>query len=199
MGRLLGVLLLLVGLTVGIAFVRFADDVHTLLPFDFEETPEGDAYAEWREFVSAIGNFRADFPTAPQSVSEDLPVPNSDLNIKSHIYVSEDIDGTTFMINVIEYPSDIQAGQVDGMLEKIMNDMVAANPTNKLRSLEFTEFRGHRTLDFFIESPEIYVNCRVFLVDKRLYLLVCIDKIAQYVEEDFQYFLESFELLSGAS
>ncbi|SCA62910.1 hypothetical protein SCG7086_AF_00200 [Chlamydiales bacterium SCGC AG-110-P3] len=198
MGRLLGILLLLAGVAIGIGIVRYADESHTLLPFDFEETPVVDPYEEWRQYVSAIGHFRADFPTTPQTVSEDLPVPNSNLIVKSHIYVSEDIDGTTYMINVIVYPSDIQAGQTDRTLEKIMNDMVAANPTNRVRSVDFTEFQGYRTLDFFIENPQVYVNCRVFLVGKRLYLLVVIDKVEQYRDQDFQHFLEKFKVLSDS-
>jgi hypothetical protein len=76
-----------------------------------------------------------------------------------------------------------------------MNEMVVANPEARLKRLEFSEYKGYRTLDFLIETPNIYIESRAFLADRNLYLLTLVDKLDMYKEADFLYFRDSFDLM----
>ena len=175
--------------------IRQAHNTHKLLPVDTEKPIEAKPFEEWREFTSAIGEFKVMLPAVPLHAEESLPVPESKVVLQYNMYASESNDGTTFMISLITYPEEIDTSKPENMLENVMNEMVSANPTNSLRSLNFHEFLGHKALDFFIESPEIVVNSRAFVSGKTLYLLTMIDKKEQYDEEEFLYFINSFELL----
>jgi len=179
-----------------VMIIRQAHNTHKLLPVDTEKPLDSEPFEEWREFTSAIGNFRVMLPAVPLHAEESLPVPDSETVLKYNMYASETNDGATYMISLITYPEAIDTSKPENMLENVMNEMTSANPTNKLRSLNFHEYLGHKALDFFIESPEIVVSSRAFVSGKTLYLLTMIDKQEQYKEDEFLYFLNSFELLS---
>jgi len=195
MARLLLVLFILLAMAGAMMIIKHAGKTYRYLPMDLEEPPKIEAFEQWREFVSAIGKFKVMLPSVPQHASEDLPVPDSEFVLKYEMYVSEEGDGTTFMISLIKYPDGIDTSKPENMLENVMNEMISVNPSNRLRSMSFFDLDNHKALDFSIASPEIVVNSRAFIVEKILYLLTVIDKVNKEDSEEYQYFIDSFQLL----
>jgi len=194
--RLLFVLIIMVLMLIGVILFRGSTESYRYLPMDVEKPPKGGPYEEWQEFKSAIGGFRVMLPVVPQHASERLPVSNTDLALLYEMYVSEQGNGTTFMVSMITYPEGLDTSHPDDMLQKVMKEMVGANPDNKLKEMAFVDVAGDRALDFYITSPEVVINSRALWVDGRrtLYLLTIIDKADRYSEEPFQHFLNSFTL-----
>lgn len=199
MARLLMILLVVLIFLGGVMIIKYAPYTYKGLPVAVDKPLESRPFQDWREFISAIGRFKVQFPAEPQSADEELPVPDSQLVLKYNMYVSEEQGGGTFMVSLITYPEGLDTSKQENMLENVMNEMVKANPENRLRSLEFHDFQGHTALDFLIESPEVIINSRSFVVDKRLYLLTVIAKTKQYSADKFLYFINSFEFIEKAA
>lgn len=198
MAKYLFPLFFVVVLLVGIMMVRYGGSTYRYLPIDVEKTPEVVPYEGWREFVSAIGRFKVMLPMTPQHANEKLPIPDTPYVLEYDMYVSETQEGTTYMISLIRYPDAVDTSNTDNMLENVMNEMVAANPTNKLRSMAFHDFHGDKALDFVIYSADTVVASTAFVRGKTLYLLTLIDKLKSYKEQDFRYFVDSFAFIAPA-
>lgn len=197
MGRLLMYLIMAAVLLVGVMLIRFSAELYRGLPADLDTPPEVVPFEDWREYVSAVGSFKVLLPVLPQHASEQLAVPDTTYFLEYNMYVAEENDGTTYLISLIRYPDELNTDNHAAMLENVMNEMVAANPTNELSSAGFVEYLGFNALAFKIVSPETVVNSRAFVNGKEMYLLTVIDKTGGYKEGDFEYFLENFVLIEG--
>lgn len=150
--------------------------------------------AQWKPFIAQSNRFKVSFPITPQYARELTPIPLSDEKRIYEIYAAEDVNGSTFMISIITYPATVDTSDKDSMLRGIIDELVKSNPANKLVQLQEDTYGTHPALQFRLESNEFEVQGKTFLIDKTLYLLSYIYRTDDFIEEDYQRFINSFIL-----
>ena len=164
-----------------------------------EQLAEKDAHLMegWREFQSDSGQFSVEFPSYPQHVSEKYALADSGLILEYDVYVVEEEDGTIYMMSLIKYPEQVDTSDEQAILIGLKDEMLEANPTNELISLDGVEVAGCEAIEFAIENDEAFINSQALMAGKTLYLLSVIDRADQFVEKDYSHYTNSFELLNG--
>jgi len=155
------------------------------LDFDFHN---------WHLFSSPNETFKVLLPTLPQHATENITDPKSQAVRKYDMYVSEKPDGTVFMISLVTFPDIPKTLDDKKLLTAIMNDMVATNPNNELKTVESGEYNGHPSLDFTMGNQNVTINAKSFLVGNTLYVLSRIVKKEDEKSNEYNFFINSFEL-----
>ena len=152
----------------------------------------------WKKFTSVNNEFSVLLPTLPQHVQEKVTLPNGKGAIEYHMYLSQEKDGTTLMISMIQYPQAFDTSKPDLLLENVMKEMASGSTTNELQNVEKGAFQSFPALDFSIENKDFSLRCKAFLHNKTLYVLSVIDRTAAGdINAVFDKFMNSFELLNG--
>lgn len=152
-------------------------------------------FASWREFIPQSGLFQVKLPQPPQYAKDFLPIPSSDQKRRYDIYASEKIDGTLFLISVITYPEEAELSFADDMLQQTVEELLHSKPDNKLTKISDTIFQKIPGRDFSIDNREFHVEGKVIMVNKTLYVLSYITRKGDFNAKEYQYFIDSFELL----
>lgn len=169
---------------------------------DFASTalshPELKEYAEsqfqnWHEFSAPLAKFKVLVPVLPQHGTDTLNDPKTQETRKYDIYVSEKDDGTIFMISMITMMNG-EAKLDKNTLTTVMNDILAASPNNKLKIMKMGTYKQYPALDFSIENDQVNIDGKAFLVGNTLYLLTSVAKIINYKKQEFEFFVNSFQL-----
>lgn len=147
---------------------------------------------EWHEFVSPMQKFKVLLPTLPQHAQENVNDPKTHQRKEYDMYVSEKDNGTVFMISLITIGSEGQLNEE--ALSNVMHDMLTGNPRSKLKNVKMGKYHGYPSLDFSIESEQAIIDGKVFLSGSTLYLLTSASRPEQYSRQEFDYFVNSFEL-----
>lgn len=149
---------------------------------------------QWREFRESSGKFKALLPSLPQHAAEVVPLPSGEGVIRYDMFLSQEKDGTTFMISQIQYPRDFDTNNPNHLLEGVMSEMLNGNTNNALKSRETAIVNGCPGLDFVIENSDVVIRSRTFLLEKTLYVLTVIDRKSIETKAVFKKFTDSFEL-----
>lgn len=149
----------------------------------------------WHEFTAPGNQFKVLFPTLPQQANEQLKDPKTKGSRQYEMFVSEKDNGTIFMINIITLLEKPPADSDEKILSGIMNEMVSSSPQSKLKNMKMGRYRNFPALDFSIENQELTIDGKVFVEGNTLYLLSSIAKAATYQPEEFEFFVNSFQLL----
>lgn len=193
---LVTIVLLFLGISTFIT-LYFAKDSYSILPIA-EENPDVSLevynFQEWLEFSSPEGEFTVLFPTLPQHATENLTDPKTNEVRNYDMYVAEKNDGTIFMISLISFPDNAIIHNKRELMEQMMNDMMASNPNNELRDKSFVEWKGRESLDYVFGNKEMTIDAKTFLVDKTLYVISRIARVENYNTNEFNFFVNSFEL-----
>lgn len=158
------------------------------------QAPAHPPKASWNKYSAPSGHFEVLFPVAPQHVSEVTTLPNDNKTVKYDIYLAQEKDGSTFMISEIQYPASFDAANQDVVLEGVMKEMVAGNPTNVLVKSAKGQFHNFPSLDFSIKNSDFSVESKAMLSDKILYVFTVMDRDPNFIEDDFGTFVGSFSL-----
>ena len=161
-----------------------------------QETPAvvSTATSDWKEFTPQSGKFKVMLPALPQHASEAVPLPSGQGMIKYDMYLSQEKDGTTYMISLIQYPDNFDTANTEELLNGVMKEMMSGSANNKLINSEKGVFRQATALDFAIQNSDVFIRSKTFLVSKTLFVLTLIDRNPQGVEELFKKFIDSFTL-----
>lgn len=159
------------------------------------EVEEPGKFDSWREFTSAIGRFKVMLPTQPLHATESLPIQGQEYKLSYQMYAAEDMQGTTYSVNMITYPDEINLNNPRSVLENVMNELAGTNKEGELETMAFGTFAGVESLDFIIHTPQTIVSSRTFLVGQRLFLLTMIAKTHLHNSDNYIYFADSFEFV----
>jgi hypothetical protein len=149
---------------------------------------------DWKEFNPNNGKFTVFLPTLPQHASDAVPLPSGLGFIKYDMYLSQERDGTVFMISMIQYPNDYDTANAQMLLENVMKELMGGNVHNKLKTSQKGMYKDLPCLDFLIENNEILIRSKAFIMSKTLFVLTLIDKTPADVEEHFKRYFEAFHL-----
>lgn len=151
----------------------------------------------WKRFTSKENDFSVLLPSLPQHVQEKVTLPNGQDVVEYHMYLSQEKNGTTFLISVIHYPEVFDTSKPEILLDGVMKEMLSGNTANTLGDVKKSLFKNCPSVDFLLENKEFELRCRTFLHSKTLFVLSVIDrKSAADINKIFNKFANSFELLS---
>jgi hypothetical protein len=153
---------------------------------------------EWKEYIPNNSKFTTMLPSLPQHASDAVPLPSSPGFIKYDMYMTQEKDGTTFMISMIQYPNEFDTSRPTDILDSVQKELLAGNPHSKLRYSTRSMFQEYPAIDFIIDNHELAIRCKAFLVEKTLYVLTLIDRTPLDVEEHFGKYVEPFHLVKPA-
>jgi len=146
----------------------------------------------WKVFSSK--RFTVELPGQPHHAHETSTMPGSKDKIGYDMYVTQSRLGTTFMINVIEYPPSFNTDSSDSVLTTVLNDIMAGNESNTVRHKEFSSFLDFPSIEFVLSNTQGSLRVRAFLRDKTLFILSVADTDIDALDQTFSKFVKSFQL-----
>lgn len=184
---------LLVGATALLSFFNFSSDSKTGqsgTDFKPETLPK-----EWKKFVPTTGKFTVYLPSMPKYAIDVVNVPNTDVKRWYEMYVSEEINGTVYLINLITYHPDFDISNAKDLLNNVVNEIVSSNLNNHIVEKKDSTFKERPSLFFHMTNQSIVVKGVAFLVGKTVYLLTYTATKDNFDEKEYNSFIHSFELL----
>lgn len=149
----------------------------------------------WKRFHSVPGKCRVSLPDAPEHVKQIMPLPEEGYDLRYDVYVSAFERKAVYMMLVAQYPPFINDSYAELSLESFLNGLITQNHDNKLIFADIIEVQGHKALDFFIDSKGVYFKGRAVMANNNLYLLAMECEQKNYLEEHFNHFINSFEII----
>ena len=154
-------------------------------------------FETWHEYTSPLSKFKVLLPVLPQHGQDTVNAPDAPGKREYDLYVSEKDDGTIFMISLIKILNDQKLDE--NTLTAVMNDILKATPNNKLKTMQLGKYKEYSAIDFSIENDEVNINGKAFIVGNTLYLLTSVSKMMNYKKQEFELFVNSFQLLNADS
>jgi len=163
-----------------------------------EKMAEGEKedFLTWKEFVPRSGLFKTLLPSPPQYGKDYIAIPNSDKKRRYDMYAAEKIDGTLFLISVITYPPEVDISSSDDIIRQNIEDLMHNKVDNRLTKLVNLSLHEHKTFDFSIENRDFDIQGRSIQDDHVVYMLVYITQKESFDPKEYQYFIDSFQLLN---
>lgn len=148
----------------------------------------------WHEFTPPSGKFKVLFPSLPQHAQEKLGDPKTKEPRQYDMYVSEKDNGTLFMISLITLLDTNKKKLDESMLSGIIDNMLSASPNSKVKNMRMGSYRDYPSIDFSVQNEQVNIDGKAFLVNNTLYILTAISKLSNYHREEFDFFINSFQL-----
>lgn len=179
-------------LVLGILGISYLKDSYMILPIQDSKQFDPAPFADWKDFKAPSGKFRVMLPTLPQHATQTAKDPKTQQPRLYDMYVAEKEDGSMFMISLIKFPDSKETPEF--IQKTVVNDLLASNPTNQLKNMKIGEYKTFKTLDFSIENNDMTIDGMTFVDGDTLYLLSGIFHNGSYDENEYQYFVKSFDL-----
>ena len=149
----------------------------------------------WKKFHCVPGKCKVSLPSHPEHLKQIMPVSEEGYDLRYDVYVSAFEKKAVYMMLVAQYPPFMNESYVEESLESFLNGLVTQNQDNKLIFADLTDFQGYKALDFFIDSKGIYFKGRAIMANNNLYLLAMECEHKNYLQEHFNHFINSFEII----
>ncbi len=154
-----------------------------------------DTLDSWKRFHSVHGKCMVSLPESPEHVKQMMPFPEQGYNLRYDVYVSAHKKQAVYMMLIAQYPPFINESHAEMSLESFLNGLVTQSHDNELIFADLVNVQGHKALDFFIKSKGIYFKGRAIMAENNLYLLAMECDANNYLEMNYNHFIESFELV----
>ena len=138
------------------------------------------------------------FPVIPQHANETVKDPETNVVRKYDMYVAQRNDGALFMITRIGFSHMKSDLDPEKIMKEMMDDMISTNPQNELRTMTATTYKGFKALDFAFGNNELTVDVKTFVDGNTLYILSWMVKNQNYNLNEYNFFINSFDLISGS-
>lgn len=146
----------------------------------------------WHFYTSPDEKFRVFLPAFPQSASQGVKDPSGQKKRHLTTFISEKEDGTSYLITIITLP-DAPSAQGEVLLKEVVNDMVSANGSNKLKNMTPSDFHKMKAVDFSIENNDMKIKGMAFSTGNEIYVLTAA-KSSDIDPQEYAFFINSFEL-----
>lgn len=153
------------------------------------------SFQSWKRLQSTTGKCRISFPDNPEHMQQTMMMPEDNMELKYDVYVAGLDQKAVYMVLIAEYPAMVNPSYAQLSLESFLNGILTQNPHNRLIFADLINVDGHKGLDFFIRTKDVYFKGRAIMANNQLYLLAMECEVQNYQEEDFNYFIGSFEFL----
>lgn len=154
-------------------------------------------YTSWIDFIPKSGLFKVKLPSPPQYAKDFILQPGSSEKLRDDMYASEKIDGTLFLINVLTYPSMLDAKSMDDLLHHSLEELRHNKPDNHLLKFEKTKFKkSYPSLDFSLENKHLQTEGKIIINENRIFTITYTAQSKDLDSEEFHYFINSFDFTS---
>lgn len=161
-------------------------------------------FQHWHEF-KASDKFRVSMPTLPQHATEKQAAHLTGTSQEGQagmvdriydMYVSEEANGTIFMISLITDAGNQKTKLDASILTHIMSEITAHSPSSKVNKMEMGKYKDFPAMDFSVTNADVNIDGKAFTDGNTLYVLTSVAKSQNYNPAEFDYFVRSFELLT---
>lgn len=188
------VIILIMMMAGGLILLSELKDAYKVIPIKAAPTLQVSEFADWNEYSGQSNNFRVSLPQPPQYARESAPIPDTDLKRAYEMYLSEQLNGTIYMISMITYPPQIETSNQNQMLHDFIKELVRSRPDNKLQQETDSSFQDKGAVDFMLFNKDYQMKGIAFMVDKTIYLLTYVANKNNFKTEEFDHFINSFRL-----
>lgn len=192
MTRILTIVFCVIFIAMMFLGVLFIKDSYKLLPIHAEGLSTPGTFADWKDYNGGSEAFHVMLPAPPQHATQVVKDKKTGEDRFYDMTVAQKSNGTVFMVSIIHFKGS--EGAPAKVQKTVVNDLVAANPENQLKTMKVGEFQQFKTLDFSIQNSQMILEGMTFVDGERLYLLSALFPITLYSPEEFQFFIQSFEL-----
>jgi hypothetical protein len=194
----MGRLILIIAVFMSLFAIYFAmdhyRDAYMILPVETSPTLKAAPFSDWREFVQSNNKFTVQLPVVPQNATETVSIPNSDKKRDYDMYVSEQLNGTIYLISLITYPKDFNTADESHLLHEIVDEMVKANPNNQLVEVKDETVQGQKAVGYTINNKEISVKGKAIAEGKVVYIISYMAKTPDFTQAEYEHFINSFKI-----
>ncbi|MCF7806210.1 MAG: hypothetical protein K9M07_05795 [Simkaniaceae bacterium] len=153
------------------------------------------SYTQWTKMHSTSGKCHIFFPDEPEHMQQTMMLPEDNSELKYEVYVAGLDQKAVYMVLIAEYPTMVDQSYSQLSLESFLNGILTQNPHNRLIFADLVNVQGHKGLDFFIRTKDVYFMGRAIMANNQLYLLAMECEMQNYQEDDFKHFINSFEFI----
>jgi len=147
----------------------------------------------WKAFFAPESKCQVSFPIHPQHVKERLFLPMVQTWVEYDVYLSPLKQQAIFVMMIAEYPKKIEDHQVSACLESFLQGMVGKHGGNTLIFADINEIKGKKALEFFLQMDRTFFRGKIFVADRKLFLLAVETLEEKETENLFHPFAESFQ------
>lgn len=151
------------------------------------------SFSNWKKMYSSSGKCSILFPEDPEHLQQTMVLPDDEAELKYDVYVAGFDQKAVYMVLIAEYPMAVNETYAELSLESFLNGILTQNPHNKLIFADLITVQGHKALDFFIRTKDVYFKGRAIMANNQLYLLAMECEVQNYQEGEFNYFIDSFK------
>lgn len=162
--------------------------------FSFLQMGDQSQFKNWVRVPSQEGRCSAAFPKTPEKIQQNMPMRDQEKDLQYHVFVADHQRKEVFMVLIAQYPGVVSEEFAVKNLEHFLNTLIAQNHKNRLLFADLVSVQGFPGMDFHIRTDEVYFKGRVIQANNTLYLLAMECEIANYSDDHFNYFIESFQL-----
>lgn len=145
----------------------------------------------WYNYVSAEDSFTILLPKYPTFTKEEnIPIDGSGVTYSYHQYQSSEGSSSFFVFKYL-YSDKLDIQDKDKLLNSYLNQMLNSNKSTLISS-SFGYYSGYRTLDYMIDIKDERLKGRFILVGETPYTLMMDYYPANYNEEKYNKFINSF-------
>ncbi|NBO24701.1 MAG: hypothetical protein EBU93_05660 [Chlamydiae bacterium] len=152
-------------------------------------------FKQWKKLQSNAGKCRIAMPEQPEHLQQKMFLPEEKTELRYDVYVAGVNQKQVYMMLIAEYPPLIDPSYAELSLESFLNGILTQNPNNRLIFADLVQVHGHKALDFFIKTKDVYFKGRAIMANNQLYLLAMECEMQHYHEPSFNFFINSFEFL----
>jgi len=152
-------------------------------------------FKSWKKLQSTPGKCRISMPDQPEHLTQKMLLPEEKAELRYDVYVSGVNNDAVYMMLVAEYPPLIDPSYAELSLESFLNSILTQNPQNRLVFADLVSVQGHKGLDFFIRTKDVYFKGRAIMANNQLYLIAMECDMHSYHEPSFNFFINSFEFI----
>lgn len=152
-------------------------------------------FKTWKKLQSTPGKCRVSMPDQPEHLTQKMLLPEEKTELRYDVYVSGVNNDAVYMMLIAEYPPLIDPAYAELSLESFLNSILTQNPQNRLVFADLVSVHGHKGLDFFIRTKDVYFKGRAIMANNQLYLLAMECDMHSYHEPSFNFFINSFEFI----
>jgi hypothetical protein len=160
------------------------------------EKGKAEEFKTWQEFNPESRLFKVELPSKPEYAAEWITIPNSDQKRRYDMYVSEKIDGTLFLVNVITYPPKF-ADSAQDILRQNIDEFVhrQSRVENRLTKAVDQVFESRKAIDFAFEDKEFKGEGKAIQNGNTIYILIYTAQQGEFDPQEYQKFIKSFHIL----
>ncbi|MEX1012183.1 MAG: hypothetical protein WDZ27_00650 [Waddliaceae bacterium] len=159
----------------------------------YEQDTKSLIHEEMSPYVFENEGFKIMFPMPPQNVKDTIVEPETEEVKHYSTYLSQNAKGTFFVVNVISYPN--YEGDLKDKMNQLLELMVKMDPQNSIVEKDQQDFQGYPSIRYLIKGPNKSITAQAMEINDKVYLISTMSLSNQYDPNEFDIFLNSFQLI----